>query len=344
MSNESPLVSIIIPTYNGSKRIVKTLETVVAQDYENLEIILVDDVSTDDTVKISQDFLEKSGRNFHIIKRTQNGHQSASRNTGLKAANGKYVIFIDHDDLIEKSFVSLLCKEIEAKNADFVICGFKVFDEQINQVKIVEEKLYKYLSSPKDYLKAWARKEVCIWSIWNVIFNKNFLNRNHLRFNERIFIWEDVEFMLKAVSLSSKISYISDVLYTYIRHSEQQTRADIENRTNYKTYSQEVLALWRIARCILRHTQDRHIRNYVFDYCIARRLLKMCTLSIRFMDYDYYCRAVRTLNHKKIHEIMLSSFLRAAYREPEVLFKTILLLYFPNFYYWSRTKLWKSKK
>ena len=108
MSELKPLVSVIIPTYNGAERISKTLNSIIEQDYENIEIIVVDDVSTDNTAEVVKNILEKSGRKFQLIKRTVNGHQSASRNTGFNASNGKYVIFVDHDDLTEKNFVSSL--------------------------------------------------------------------------------------------------------------------------------------------------------------------------------------------------------------------------------------------
>ncbi|MBR0095165.1 MAG: glycosyltransferase family 2 protein, partial [Synergistaceae bacterium] len=84
-----PLVSVIVPTYNGAKRIARTLQSIIEQDYENLEIIVVDDVSTDNTVEVAQKVLEDSGRNFQLIKRSVNGHQSAARNTGFKASRGK---------------------------------------------------------------------------------------------------------------------------------------------------------------------------------------------------------------------------------------------------------------
>ena len=114
------LVSVIVPTYNGEKFIAQTLESIINQDYENLEIIVVDDVSTDNTVSLVREILENSGRKFQLIQRTVNGRQSASRNTGLDAANGEYVMFFDHDDLAEKNFVSSLYKEAEDKQADFM--------------------------------------------------------------------------------------------------------------------------------------------------------------------------------------------------------------------------------
>ena len=97
MKNDLPLVSIIIPTYNGEKHIAQTLKSIIAQDYENIEIILSDDVSTDNTVKISRELLEKSRYKFKIVERSINGGQCSARNTGYNAASGEYVIFFYHD-------------------------------------------------------------------------------------------------------------------------------------------------------------------------------------------------------------------------------------------------------
>ena len=256
MSETKPLVSVIIPTYNGSKRIAKTLEAMINQDYENIEIIVVDDVSTDNTVEVCQNVLENSGRIFNIIKRTKNGRQSASRNTGLNAANGKYVIFIDHDDLAEKNFVSALCNETTTKNVEMAFCNFKFFYEDDLTTKNNEQLSGKSFSTPESFIKAWANNEFIIWGAWNFIFNKEFLNKNHLCFNERCYICEDREFILKAMAFSSGISFIDSPLYTYIRYSEQQSQIDKANRYDYKTFQQAVLAMWRIGRCILRHTNE----------------------------------------------------------------------------------------
>ena len=235
MKTDFPLVSIIIPTYNGAKRISKTLEAIINQDYENIEIILVDDVSTDNTVKISQEILEKSKRKFTIIKRTINGLQSASRNTGLKAAKGKYVIFVDHDDLVEKNFVSVLCNEAENKNADLVFCDFRHYYENENRYEynyVLKSKSY-LISSPADYLKAWAKNEITFNCVWFFIFNRSFLENKKLRFNEKCYICEDLEFIPKALALSSCTSYVKATPYIYVHHSEQQSITDTRKQPVY---------------------------------------------------------------------------------------------------------------
>ena len=332
-----PLVSVIVPAYNGEKFIAQTLDSIINQDYENLEIIVVDDVSTDNTVEVSRKILGNSSRKFQLIRRTVNGHQSAARNTGFDASSGDYVIFFDHDDSAEKNFVSALCREAEDKNADLVFCGFSFYYKTENRYEAPVRTLPKRaLLSSEDYLKAWARQEINLWSIWNFIFRKDFLVKNNLRFPEDCYIFEDVEFILKAVTLSSRISFINDVLYTYIYHSGQQSKYDMANRTSYKNFEQEVLCMWRGGRCILKHTKDKTIRNFIF-MCIAQALVKRCTLSARAKDRERYDRLIMTLKHKKIRQIMLLT-IQFIFKEPELFFKSLMVIYAPNLYYKLRKK------
>ena len=343
MEKQKTLVSVIVPTYNGAEYIADTLQSIINQDYENIEIILVDDVSTDDTVKISQAVLEKSGRKFSIIKRTTNGRQSASRNTGLKVANGEYVIFFDHDDLAEENYVSSLLKEAENKNADLVFCGFKEYDKKEKSYVLYKPVPFKTpLKSPKYCVRAWAEDKFFICCVWCFIFKKDFLLKNKILFPEQCYISEDLEFVLKSLALSSCTSFVNEMLYIYVRHSAQQTSYDVFYRRNYKIFKQERLSMWRAGRCAIRNTKDKYIKNYVLSFCIAREILKQCTLCAKADDLEYYNHTLVFLHHKKIRSIMLST-VKFIFREPELFFKSLMLVYFPNFYYWLRSKKGKSK-
>ncbi len=326
------LVSIIIPTYNGEKFIEKTLCAVIEQDYEDLEIIVVDDVSTDNTVQTVRNFLEKSGRNFQIVQRTVNGRQSAARNTGLRAANGEYVIFIDHDDFIEKNFVSELYKEIENKKADLVFCGFKYFDPKENNYK-TGMLLEKPLGSPEDYLREWSKNKLELWSIWNYIFNKDFLIKNKIRFPEDCYILEDYEFILKAIASSSKMSSVNKVLYTWVHHKYQQHVVNLADREDYKNFVQTRAAARRAMRYIIRYVKDSRVRKYALKELITDRILTQCKLTTRAGDREYYDRIIKTLRHKKIREVMLCSTARFILWKPEWFFKCLMLLYAPSLYY-----------
>lgn len=100
----SELVSVIIPIYNVEKYILKTVESVMKQDYSNIEIILVDDGSPDDSGKIIDELKAKDSRIICIHK--ENGGVSSARNAGMDIANGEYVTFIDGDDWVEPNYIS----------------------------------------------------------------------------------------------------------------------------------------------------------------------------------------------------------------------------------------------
>ena len=105
------LVTIIVPVYNTSKYLNKCLDTLLAQTYENIEIILVDDGSTDNSLEICKSYEEKDKRIVVISK--ANGGSSSARNVGLDAAKGSYVGFVDSDDYVDGDFVSLMMEAIE---------------------------------------------------------------------------------------------------------------------------------------------------------------------------------------------------------------------------------------
>ena len=332
-----PLVSVIVPTYNGAKRIARTLQSIIEQDYENLEIIVVDDVSTDNTVEVVQKVLEDSGRNFQLIKRSVNGHQSAARNTGFKASRGKYVIFFDHDDLAEKNFVSRLCREIEDRRVDFAFCGFKYYFEHEDRYEPNPAIVQQLRPSPQEYLRAWGRGEIVLGNVWNYIFNRNFIVQHNLRFPEDCYTFEDYEFVIKAFAVSSRVFSMSDNLYIHVIHPAQQTQADSVNRINYKTIEQEVMANWRAARRILKHINDSEIRNYALSHCIAHTLIRQLTFTARAGDREYYDLKVKHVRHKRIREIFWRT-VKFIFKEPELFFKALMVMYLPGFYYRLRAK------
>ncbi|MBQ7219946.1 MAG: glycosyltransferase family 2 protein [Synergistaceae bacterium] len=319
-----PLVSVIVPTYNGEKRIARTLESLIAQDYENLEIIVVDDVSADNTVITARRVLESSGRKYAVIERMENGRQSASRNTGLKAASGEYVIFFDHDDTADRNFVSALCAEAEAKNADLVFCGLRHFREKDNSC--TEESSNLGTISPEKYLEAWTAGHIRFWSVWNFIFRKRFLDEHSLRFPERCRLGEDTEFTLKAIACASKMSGISDVLYTYIHHSEQSSIV-------YEgLFPHILLARLRTARFVMRHVKSKRVRRYMLSWYIPDAAVKQLTIYAENGERERYCRMSRTLKHRKIRRVLLSSC-RYIFRRPELFMKSLMLIYAPDVYY-----------
>ena len=327
--NTNPLISIIIPVYNGEKHIEKTLKSIIAQDYENIEIILVDDVSKDNTIKIAKKILEDGTKKFKIVERSQNGGQCAARNTGYNAANGEYIIFFDHDDLAEKNFVSSLYKEIKDKNADLVFCGIKHFYENENRYEYEPVNIEKKSLNPEDYLKLWAQRKMLFWSVWNFIFKKSFIDGINLHFNEQCKLGEDTEFVLKAISAASKVSFINEMLYIYVHHTGMTS---IKYYKDTKIFDSLLLSRFRSIRPIIRKTKDKKIRDYAVNFYMADSIVTQLTNCAKFNDYK---RMKKFLRHKKIRELLLSS-IKFVFKKPELFFKALMLLYVPDLYYKMR--------
>ena len=115
---EYPLVSVIVPTYNNESKIFDTIKSIIAQDYPNIEIIVVNDASSDATESVARNALKDCGREFSIIEHKENRGVSAARNTGLDAARGEYVWFCDGDDLAERELVSTLMTLVMKHDCD----------------------------------------------------------------------------------------------------------------------------------------------------------------------------------------------------------------------------------
>ena len=118
------LVSVIIPAYNIERYISRCLDSIMAQTYNNLEIIVIDDGSKDQTAEILDDYQKRDSR--IIVVHKENGGVSSARNNGLDIATGDYISFVDGDDLIESNMYEILVKILEKEKTDIAHCGYQM--------------------------------------------------------------------------------------------------------------------------------------------------------------------------------------------------------------------------
>lgn len=123
-----PLVSIITPCYNSVDFIAQTINSVIAQTYGNWELILIDDKSKDETAKVAEDFVQNHS-NIKLIKLEQNGGVANARNVGLANANGKYIAFLDSDDIWLKDKLAKQVTHMEKENLPMTFCAYHRIDE-----------------------------------------------------------------------------------------------------------------------------------------------------------------------------------------------------------------------
>ena len=322
------LVSVIIPVFNAEAHLSDTLSAIINQDYENLEVVLVNDASSDSSGLIAQNLLAASSRKYLIINQPHNLGVSAARNTGLEASQGDYVWFCDSDDLPDKNFVSLMLRKAEEKNADAVFCGIRHYHEADNRFAQESMKLRESDSSPDEYFDAWASRRIPFWSIWNFLFRRELITKNCLRFNEGCTLGEDTEFLLKALANAARISFVRDMLYTYVHHDKQSS---VMCRSS-AMLDQLMLARFRTRNFLAKRLHSRKVRNYLLSYYLPNAILKRYTEYARVQDKEKYSLLVKSLKHRKLRRLMLSSA-RFILVEPELFLKSATLIYAPNLYY-----------
>lgn len=201
------LISVIIPTYNASVYVSQCLETVLAQSYTNLEVIVVDDGSEDDTVQLVKRYPVK------LIQQENQG-AAAARNAGIIAATGEYIHFMDVDDLINLEFYERMLEAIVSVNADMACCGY-VHERLPSFTSIVTEKfLYVSTDDKMRFTNVFHQGNV-----WKYLYRLAFLKRNNILFDVQLRNAHDKVFALQAVYYSNKIISVPGAVYHYKERS-----------------------------------------------------------------------------------------------------------------------------
>lgn len=200
---QGPLISVVIPVYNGEQYVKSCLDTMFAQTYKNLEIIVIDDGSSDRSGQIALQYPVK------MIRLAENRGLSAARNTGIDAASGEYIHFMDVDDGINLKYYEQMAAAVVETNAD-IACGGMVNEKHSFKTwKFKKRALYH---DTQDKLKATF---VGKWGyVWRYLFRLDFIKKQGLRFEEGRFI-EDLTFSLPAVYYAESVIVVPGAEYLY---------------------------------------------------------------------------------------------------------------------------------
>ena len=211
----TPLVSIIIPTFNRAHLIGETLDSVLAQTYTNWECIVVDDGSTDDTEGLLQHYCKKDSRlQFHQRPKDRPKGANACRNYGFELCKGEYVNFFDSDDLMLKEKLKIQVNQLHRSTFDFVICQTEIYDfEKKKKVGLVNEFL-KSENAFEDYIL----KEI-FWLIEAPLWSRKFLELNNLQFDESLQQSQDYDFHIKVLNISTNYEVINLPLVLVLKHN-----------------------------------------------------------------------------------------------------------------------------
>lgn len=225
-------VSIIIPIFKVEPYIECCIGSVLRQTYRNLEVILVDDCSPDHSMEIAKNYIEKSlfskDLSFIYLKHNHNRGLSAARNTGMRAAKGKYVYFLDSDDEISPDCIEKLVHPLKHREYDMVVANYKTTGVRESACDM---RLYNGEIVGKHNIVEAKRKGFWYPMAWNKLINVQFIKDNHLEFCEGA-IHEDEAFSAEAACVMNSMYCISEVVtYDYkLRSNSIITSLNYDNR------------------------------------------------------------------------------------------------------------------
>lgn len=205
------LFSIIIPAYNAEKSIEECIDSIILQDMQNYEVIIVDDKSNDNTIEKLRKYKEDY-ENIKVIRHTKNKKAGGARNTGINSAQGDYILFLDADDKIIGNSLTKLEKVINENNKpDVIYMGFQYKTSQ--NIYLPNED-----SAPAKRLAEWEFPNV-----WDVLWKREFILKNHLVFEEEKY-YEDFMFYYQGVLASNTYAVAPFVTHIYTDDNESITR------------------------------------------------------------------------------------------------------------------------
>ncbi len=276
MINNEPLVSVIMPIYNGEKWLLTSLKSLVAQTFKNFEILLIDDGSTDVSKKNCQSFVEKNTHAHYFYKK--NGGVSSAKNLGLENAKGQFIYFFDCDDVIAPDALEFLVNLQQDTAADIVSCSCLEVNKQAIPYTFKSCNNVKMIIATSD---KWEYRDIFMGALMCKLFSQKTIGK--IRFSEQIAYSEDDLFLTEAFIKAKKIAYCPLVKTFYHIHGESATH----RVQPYSFFQGFVLAKFLITEKIYAATNNANVRASVYrDYCTSIFALFRC--AVRDGDKKQY--------------------------------------------------------
>lgn len=265
--NREIKVSVIMPIYNAGEYLSRAIGDVLAQTLSDIELICVDDGSTDNSPKIIADYEKKDERVSSV--RQSNQGPSVARNKGLEYAHGRYIIFLDADDMYEPSLLESLYSFAEEGELDIAISGFDIYDESQNKfVKPTDEPHSEIFNGGKITSKNEHPDKIfgsASGYAWNKLLRADFMRDKKLMFDPDLYVFEDVHFSASVMALAERVARVDDVLIHHRVYSDQ-SRATLFR----KYYGQVPVVYSKIREFLMHHGMYVPLKRGYLNYSAGR--------------------------------------------------------------------------
>ena len=259
-----PKVSVIVPIYNVEKYLEKCINSLLSQTLEDIQIILVNDGSKDNSGNIAREY-EKNNKDRVIYVEKENGGLSDARNYGLKYATGDFVAFLDSDDYIEKNAYEEMYNKAIEENADYVECDF--IWEFPNKIRVDKQYPYKNKKEMLSFVRVVA---------WNKLIKRQLITDNNLEFPKGL-RYEDVEFTYKLIPFVNKFAYVDKPFIHYVQREGSIANVQNERTAEIFTVLDNVIEFYK-KNNIYEEYRDELEYNYA-RYLLCSSLKRMCKIK-----------------------------------------------------------------
>ena len=251
---ENPKISVIIPVYNVEKFLRECLDSVVNQTMRDIEIICVNDGSTDGSLDILKEYAKKDDR-IIVINQT-NGFVGSARNNGLKIAKGEYIQFVDSDDYLELNACETAYKYALQYDSDVVVFGYKNFPERVGNVKNKRGKGLKYKKVDVFHGGLRSGRHLCESAIWYKLYRHEIIKGCY--FPEWIRGGGDGHFNFQVDKKINTLVQIPEHLYNY--------RLNLNSIVTTSTWLKKVVNAFHISVDLIEHNEWRFAKHYIADF------------------------------------------------------------------------------
>ncbi|MBR3627656.1 MAG: glycosyltransferase [Elusimicrobia bacterium] len=285
-------VSVIIPVHNVEKYLKQCIDSVLNQTFKDIEVIVVNDCSTDNSLKIIKEYQKKDKR-INLIDLKQNVGAGFARNEGVKHAKGEYITFVDSDDWVKENFIEVLYNSIKKYNTDFVSVNYiRVYDDKFVDHKVKSNLCDVVISDEK--IKKQVLLNIPSVQVWSKIFKKSFLFSKEIFFRANKL--EDIIYVWEAIVKSKSFLFLQDQLYNYRLKRENSEMYGI----NKKIYDYK-FCLYKDLKQMLKDINSYKFYETVFFYYITRgtvRLIEKLQIKTIFTCFrkEFYNKKTFKLN------------------------------------------------
>ncbi|MFR1646996.1 MAG: glycosyltransferase family 2 protein [Clostridia bacterium] len=276
-----PKVSVIVPIYNVEKYLEKCINSLLSQTLEDIQIILVNDGSKDNSGNIAKEY-EKNNKDRVIYVEKENGGLSDARNYGLKYATGDFIAFLDSDDYIEKNAYEEMYNKAIEENADYIECDF--IWEFHNKIRVDKQYPYKNKKEMLSFVRVVA---------WNKLIKRQLITDNNLEFPKGL-RYEDVEFTYKLIPFINKFVYVDKPFIHYVQREGSIANVQNERTAEIFTVLDNVIEFYK-ENNIYDEYRDELEYNYA-RYLLCSSLKRMCKIKDKIVREKLLTESWERLN------------------------------------------------